>query len=263
MLAKWLEERPFLDELAALYQSLDEAFASNVWLPEADWQAAEKALTDGITLLEGGFITLDKTVDWSAALAQLSTNPALPKEFRRRCIGLEQELHESGLDLFDLLMDAEKISVDSRAVAGFILPVAMRALLAQHAEKLTEWLDEKAWQESTCPCCGGKPLTAQLKKTQKGRTRYLVCGDCGTKWHYQRMGCPYCGETEQKNLGILESETEKDIRIDVCESCKSYLKTYIKEGMEEVALNDWASAHMDAACDGMGYQKHGAVLVLE
>jgi len=45
-------------------------------------------------------------------------------------------------------------------------------------------------------------------------------------------------------------EGEEGLRIDYCESCKGYLKTYDGEGSETLLLADWTSIQLDViACD--------------
>jgi FdhE protein len=45
-------------------------------------------------------------------------------------------------------------------------------------------------------------------------------------------------------------EGEGGLRIDYCEACRGYLKTYDGEGSENVLLADWTSLHLDViACD--------------
>jgi FdhE protein len=96
---------------------------------------------------------------------------------------------------------------------------------------------------------------AQLRRTGKGRERYLSCGCCGTRWNYQRTGCPFCGNPDQDKLEILELEEEKDFRIDVCHSCNGYLKTYTREGDEDLLLADWSTLHLDVLARQQGLQR--------
>jgi hypothetical protein len=42
-------------------------------------------------------------------------------------------------------------------------------------------------------------------------------------------------------LAVLAVEGEYGLRIDYCEACGGYLKTYIGEGSEDVLLADWTS----------------------
>lgn len=268
---KWLEGRPFLDELASVYSAIDgvlSVYSSRAETP-ADWEAVKSALGKDEPLLKSGFISLRRASNAIKDLSLLHTNESLPKEFTEKCRLLNQALSKAP-ELADMLIQSSldeggknPFREECADIAAFFMKVSIAAILKPYSAELTDLLDETGWQEGHCPTCGGEPATALLKKTQKGRRRYLVCGSCHTQWYFKRIGCPYCGNTEQKDLEIFESDEEKDMRIDVCESCKGYLKTYIKEGMEEIAVNDWASAHLDAACLEMGYQKHGAALVLE
>jgi FdhE protein len=42
-------------------------------------------------------------------------------------------------------------------------------------------------------------------------------------------------------------EAEGGLRIDYCDFCKGYLKTYCGQGNEGVLLADWTSMHLDIA----------------
>ena len=51
-------------------------------------------------------------------------------------------------------------------------------------------------------------------------------------------------------LAALVIEGEEGLRIDYCESCSGYIKTYNGSGSESVMLADWTSLHLDIiACD--------------
>ena len=76
-------------------------------------------------------------------------------------------------------------------------------------------------------------------------------------WRYKRIGCPYCDNTNQKQLKIIGLDDEPDLRIDTCDRCKSYLKTYTGEGQEKVALSDWSTLHLDLIARKRGYKRAG------
>jgi FdhE protein len=91
---------------------------------------------------------------------------------------------------------------------------------------------------------------AQLAGIDPGRLRFLSCGCCGTRWRYRRIGCPFCDSADHHRLSALAIEGEKFLRIDYCQSCGAYLKTYNGEGRESLFLADWTSLHLDIiACD--------------
>lgn len=55
-------------------------------------------------------------------------------------------------------------------------------------------------------------------------------------------------------------EAEGGLRIDYCESCKRYLKTYCGQGDEEALLADWTSMHLDIVARDRGLNRLGASL---
>ena len=77
------------------------------------------------------------------------------------------------------------------------------------------------------------------------------------KWEYRRIGCPYCGNEDQDTLKILEITEEPELRIDTCEKCRCYLKTYTAEGNEKVILADWTTLHLDFIGKNQGFQRSG------
>jgi transcription elongation factor Elf1 len=68
-------------------------------------------------------------------------------------------------------------------------------------------------------------------RRRPGRKRLLSCGCCGTRWQFKRTGCPFC-ETDSQRLASVTIEGEPGLRIDHCESCGGYLKTYDGQGNE-------------------------------
>ena len=84
-------------------------------------------------------------------------------------------------------------------------------------------LPDASESTGTCPCCGAPPGLARL--TASEGSRVLACTLCGTRWAYPRLKCAFCGNTDQDTLAVLLAEDEKAHRIEVCETCKRYLKT--------------------------------------
>jgi FdhE protein len=50
-------------------------------------------------------------------------------------------------------------------------------------------------------------------------------------------------------------EGEGGLRIDYCESCRGYLKTYEGEGSESVLLADWTSIQLDVVATDRGLKR--------
>lgn len=98
---------------------------------------------------------------------------------------------------------------------------------------------------------------AQLRKFNEGRARWLMCGGCRTLWQWRRVGCPYCGNEDLERIHILELDAK--IRLDVCEVCGCYLKTYGAQDEEEIYLRDWTTWHLDLLAEEKKLRKCGAV----
>jgi FdhE protein len=120
----------------------------------------------------------------------------------------------------------------------------------------------EGWGRGSCPTCGSLPTMAQLVEGEGegGRPRRLACGCCGTRWRFRRIGCPFCDSEGQERLAILELEGDVPLRLDVCDGCGGYLKTYTGEGDEEVFLADWPTLHLDVAAAHRGLKRLGASL---
>ena len=100
---------------------------------------------------------------------------------------------------------------------------------------------------------------AQLVGADPGRLRLLACGCCGTRWQYRRTACPFC-EADSQRLASLAVEGEAGLRIDHCESCRGYLKTYDGQGNEALLLADWTSLHLDLVASDRRLKRRAASL---
>ena len=101
---------------------------------------------------------------------------------------------------------------------------------------------------------------AQLIGNDPGRQRFLACGCCKTRWQYRRTQCPFCENPDDQRLSVLAIEGEEQLRIDYCESCRGYLKTYNGEGSESALLADWTSVHLDVVASDRGLKRLAASL---
>jgi FdhE protein len=100
----------------------------------------------------------------------------------------------------------------------------------------------------------------QLVRRDTGRLRLLSCGCCGTRWRYRRTGCPFCEPADDHRLSVLAVRGEDGLRIDSCDRCGGYLKTYDGEGGEDVLLADWTSLHLDVLARDRGLKRLAASL---
>ena len=136
---------------------------------------------------------------------------------------------------------------------------AMARYLRPVVNAFDGWRDEDRWLRRYCPTCGSLPAMAQLVGADPGRKRLLSCGCCGTRWQFKRTGCPFC-ETDAQRLASVTIEGERGLRIDHCESCGGYLKTYDGQGNEALLLSDWSSLHLDLIAHDRGLKRLAASL---
>ena len=59
-----------------------------------------------------------------------------------------------------------------------------------------------------------------------GSPRSLVCGRCAGWWTFPRAICAWCGEADPASCRLRPRRTPGSARIDGCETCASYLKTF-------------------------------------
>ena len=81
-----------------------------------------------------------------------------------------------------------------------------------------------------CPACGGLPQLSYFAVSGEALVsgpRYLVCSRCATNWVFSRMMCAGCGESTGTKLPILqEQERFPHVRVDGCQTCRTYLLTF-------------------------------------
>jgi FdhE protein len=111
--------------------------------------------------------------------------------------------------------------------------------------------------ESTCPLCGGKPQLAVLRPEGDGGKRYLQCSFCLTEWEFRRVLCPTCAETDYTKLPRYSAEEPMAVRVEACDTCKSYLKSFdtTLDGLLIPEVDEIAFPALDIWASEQGYRK--------
>jgi FdhE protein len=114
-----------------------------------------------------------------------------------------------------------------------------------------------------CPICGGAPGVGVLREEGHGARRALVCGVCLTEWDYLRLVCAGCGEQRFESLPVFTAEQFPHVRIEACDTCRTYLKTIdlTKDGRAVPVVDDIASLSLDLWARDRGYTRLRASLV--
>jgi FdhE protein len=263
----WLATHSYLQPLALLHAqvngALEEILTVSNCLPA--WAGYADDFHAGVPLLQSPRSGIDfkpaETI--ITLLLERLASTQLPRPLAEQISTLDAEMRQHP-------------ATPRRVVAGLLheasltssYPGLLRYLgwlvLSRHLHPVTEAFDrcrmEDHWLRSYCPACGSLPAMAQLAGTGPLRRRLLACGLCNTRWGYQRMGCPFCETQDHHRLAVLAIEGEAGLRIDYCESCHGYLKTYAGEGNESLLLADWTSIHLDLVAQDRGLKRLAASL---
>ena len=108
-----------------------------------------------------------------------------------------------------------------------------------------------------CPHCKRKPGLGVLRPLGDGGQRSLVCSFCLAEWEFRRIVCPGCGEENHAKLPVYTAEELKHVRVEACDSCRSYIKTVdmTKSGRAEPIVDEMASIPLDLWAEKQGYTK--------
>ncbi len=76
-----------------------------------------------------------------------------------------------------------------------------------------------------CPFCNRKPGLGVMRQVGDGGARSMVCSFCLAEWEFRRIVCPGCGEENEKALPVFTASEFDFIRVESCDTCKTYIKT--------------------------------------
>ena len=248
----WLATHPYLRPVAEV-DALVDAAAAAIRVPVAqlpNWDAYTVDFHAGVPLLESAEAAVDLSPSEAAVLPlikKLVASP-LPAPLAEQCRVLEGELES-------VVHTGEPFTPSHPGVFRYLAWAVLARYLSSVVTAFDGWRNEDRWLRNYCPTCGERPAMGQLLGKDPGRLRKLSCGRCRTRWRYRRTGCPFCDRQDEHRLAVVAVEGESGLRIDYCETCGGYLKTYDGEGMESVLLADWTSLHLDLIARDRGLKR--------
>lgn len=266
---QWIAQHPYLEGVAAFQALVEGAAAGAAPLARRpDWDAYAADLAAGVPLLRSAAAGLDAAPEAAAALAAIAARLAaedLPPALAESVRALDGELREdprAGKAAIAWLVCGapEKGDADGGGLVRHLGWTALQRVLAPVVAEFGAWRDEERWRRGECPTCGALPTLGELVTVAEGRGRRLACGCCRTRWTFDRVACPFCGNADAQQLGSLEVEQEPGLRLDVCEACKGYVKVATGAGDTELFLADWPTLHLDVLARDRGYRRLGASL---
>ena len=109
----------------------------------------------------------------------------------------------------------------------------------------------------SCPLCGAKPIVGVLRREGDGARKALICMLCAHEWNFRRLLCPNCGEEREPQLAFYSAPEIRHVRVDVCDTCHSYLKSVdlTKTGLAVPVVDELATLPLDLWARQHGYQK--------
>ncbi|MBU1248849.1 MAG: formate dehydrogenase accessory protein FdhE [Proteobacteria bacterium] len=139
----------------------------------------------------------------------------------------------------------------------FLTYAALAPSLAAAAVEMADYLpDATSWAAGTCPICGGLPLISRLE--DKEGVRLATCSFCAHEYRVRRLACAICGESDLNKLTYFTVAEEPGFRVDVCTSCKTYIKTIDFRAMDRTVLpafDDLDSLALDFVAREQGYSR--------
>ena len=262
----WLDRHAYLRGIGAFCARIDHA-ADGLGIESPavpEWEAHQDEFLGGVPLLQSSNVGIDLEPAGRAVIAlvqRLASDVALETsaaEAEALATQLQPDRDAPGRIIAWLLGD-ESWTPAAPGLLRYLGWTAVRRYLAPLVESFGHWRDEERWLRNYCPTCGSLPALAQLVGKDPGRRRLLCCGRCGTRWQYKRARCPFC-EHDSDRAVVLSIEGEAGLRIDRCESCLGYIKTYDGQGDEALLLADWTSLHLDLLALGRGWKRLAASL---
>ena len=109
------------------------------------------------------------------------------------------------------------------------------------------------WRRGTCPFCGSEPRMAKMDPEGQ---RSLYCSLCRTEWPFDRLACPYCGQSDHGSLRYLTMEGDRGHRADVCGICRRYIKACDERALGRhvvLDIEDIATLSLASMAEEEGY----------
>jgi FdhE protein len=166
-----------------------------------------------------------------------------------------RELRACAPEFWRELLISSWASGESREAAGLLA----QAFLQPYAELLRARVSVRPLHGAyaVCSYCNRKPVVGVLRQKSEGAARWLVCSFCSNEWEFRRLVCPACGEENDRKLPVYTASNFDYIRVECCESCKTYLKTVdlTTNGLAEPVVDEIASVPVDLWARDRGYAK--------
>lgn len=167
------------------------------------------------------------------------------------------------------LKQTSEVEIDEMLLEYWREPSDVQFFAKAFLQPYARWLAESGAKpvgrdlrggESCCPFCENKPqvsfLQTEAASTDSGG-RGLICSLCLTVWPFRRVICVNCGEEQPSKLSYFHSPEYDHMRIEVCETCKHYIKgvDLTRLGLAVPLVDEVAAAPLDLWAREHGFTK--------
>jgi len=167
------------------------------------------------------------------------------------------------------LTQASEVEIDEMLVKYWREPADIQFFAKAFLQPYGRWLAESGAKpagrnlgggENRCPFCANKPQLSFLHTQESAADsggRALICSLCFTVWAFRRVVCANCGEEDPAKLGYFHSPEYDHVRVEVCETCKHYIKSVdlTRLGLAVPLVDEIAAAPLDVWAREHGFTK--------
>lgn len=172
---------------------------------------------------------------------------------------MEDFWHGDHAEFSALASDAIEPRAGERGGTGYFDHLLAWIYLQPYAEYLAECLPSNVLHRTprACPLCGANPIVGVLRPEGDGAKKSLICMLCAHEWNFRRLYCPSCGEEREPQLAFYSAPEIPHVRVDVCDTCHTYLKTVdlTKMGLAVPIVDELATTPLDLWAREHGYNK--------
>ena len=159
------------------------------------------------------------------------------------------------------LLDKDDYASAAPGLLHYFGWIALARYLCPMMDAFAKWRDEERWLRVYCPTCGSRPMHGSVGGHRSCAPPTPLLRLLQNTLAVQTNRMSILRKPERSAVSRFWAiEGEGGLRIDYCETCRGYLKTYEGEGCESVLLADWTSIHLDFIASDRGLKRLAASL---
>jgi FdhE protein len=224
----------------------------------------EAGLKEGFPLLDKPEIPVD--VPSSVALFKklLEIDRHVNQKLSQNIETIEYAIRSKNLDIGELVRrHSDEIYRDEiamhagidRSILKFLVHMSIQPSLQILGDQIKDTVDTGSWLRGYCPVCGTLPQVSALRGEGQ---RFFLCSFCSFEWQSERLKCPFCENNDHQTLHYFYAEGDEACRVDLCEKCKTYIKTIDTRKLSyepDLHLEDIATIHLDILASEKGFSR--------